>query len=149
MTSKVSHYLCVLLLGLSFLGDGGAAEIPDGAEDMVVVVSRASTVQILTRQQVEDIFLGRTMTFPNGQRVVPVDQAEGSDTRGRFYNEVLGRTTAQIRAHWSSLVFTGRGRPPRSVGSGQEVMQIVANDPQALGYIKRSLVTEAVRVVLE
>lgn len=149
MISRFLHCFCVLLACLLAWSDVLAADGSAGAEDMVVVVSRNSSVQSLSKLQVDDIFLGKALVFPGGQRAVPVDQAEGSETRGRFYNEVLGRTSAQIRAHWSRLVFTGRGRPPRSVASGDELLQLMANDPQVIGYVERRKVNGTVKVVLE
>ncbi len=149
MISGFSHCLCVLLACLLMQSEGLADESSHKANKMVVVVSRANPVQSLSKSQVEDIFLGKSLAFPDGRRAVPVDQAEGSEERGRFYTEVLGRTAAQIRTHWSRLVFTGRGRPPRSVGSREELVQVIANDPQSIGYIERHLIDGSLRVVLE
>lgn len=118
-------------------------------DDIVVVVSRLNPVQSLTRSQVEDIFLGRTQQFPDGQRAVPIDQAERSDTRERFNLEILDRTSAQVRAHWSRILFTGRGRPPRSVVSSQEVLRVLATEAQGISYMERRFVDDSVVVVFE
>lgn len=149
MVSKVSHCIGVFLACLLIQGGGTVVQGLQEPDQLVVVVSRDNPVQSLSKLQIEDIFLGKSAVFPDGRRAVPVDNAEGSVLRTRFYTEVLGRTAAQIRAHWSRLIFTGRGRPPRSVSSVEELLQIVAKDPQSIGYIERHLVTDAVRVVLE
>lgn len=118
-------------------------------DDIVVVVSRLNPVQSLTRTQVEDIFLGRTQQFPDGQRAVPIDQAERSDTRDRFNLEILDRTSAQVRSHWSRILFTGRGRPPRSVVSSAEVLRVLATEAQGISYMERRFVDDSVVVVFE
>jgi len=77
--------------------------------DVVVVVSSASTVEELDRIQVENIFLGRSHQFPNGESATPIDREEGSLTRQAFYLSLSGMTPAQIKSHWSRAIFTGRG----------------------------------------
>jgi len=115
--------------------------------EVVVVVSAENPVQSLTRAELADIYLGRLDRFPNGDRVVPIDQKDGSPARDEFYEEYIGRTPAQVKAHWSKLIFTGRGQPPRSVASGDAAADAVAGNPHAIAYIDSGLVDERLRVV--
>jgi ABC-type phosphate transport system substrate-binding protein len=116
--------------------------------DVVAVVSAKSPITALDKTQVADLFLGKTNRFPNGGQAVPIDQAEGLAVRDEFYDKVLGRTAAQMKAYWSKIIFTGRGQPPPSVSSDIEMRKRVSENPAAIGYIDRSLVDNSVRVVL-
>lgn len=115
--------------------------------DVVVVVSAQNPIQTLSRAELADIYLGRMNRFPNGDPVVPIDQREGSPTYQTFYREYLGRSPAQIKAHWSKLIFTGRGQPPRAVAHSDAVAGIVAENPHAIGYVVPGLVDDRLRVV--
>jgi ABC-type phosphate transport system substrate-binding protein len=115
--------------------------------DVVVVVSAKSPVAALSKAQVDDIFLGRTIRFPNGAQAVAIDQAEGSAVRDEFYDKVVGKTAAQIKAYWSKIIFTGRGQPPRSVLDTIELLKRISADPAAIGYIDRDMINDSVRVV--
>ncbi|MDP1931753.1 MAG: phosphate ABC transporter substrate-binding protein [Gammaproteobacteria bacterium] len=149
-TGIVTLFIHLVVVAM-FLQAAYAAENDNESigDDIVVVVSRLNPVRDLTRTQVEDIFLGRTQQFPNGQRAVPIDQAERSTIRERFNEEVLARTSAQVRSHWSRILFTGRGQPPRSVTSSEEVLRVLATQVQGIGYIERRLVDDSVVVVFE
>jgi ABC-type phosphate transport system substrate-binding protein len=116
--------------------------------DVVAVVSSKSTVTTLSKSDVMDIFLGRASRFPNGAEAVPIDQAVGSPVRDEFYLKVLGKSPAQIKAFWSNIIFTGRGRPPRAVADSAEVKKRIIEDPAAIGYIEEKFVDDSVRVVL-
>jgi ABC-type phosphate transport system substrate-binding protein len=136
----------VLSLNVPFAVPVHAADArPSG--DLVVVVSPRNPVTGLTRNQVADIFLGRSVQFPDGSRAVPLDQPESSPVRSAFNDRVLGRSAAQIRAHWAKIIFTGRGRPPQDVSGCAEVKNAIAEDPRAIGYIERSSVDASVVVV--
>lgn len=115
--------------------------------DVVVVVSAKSTIGALSKAQVEDIFLGKTMRFPDGAEAVVIDQAEGSAVRDAFYDRVFGKSAAQIKAYWSKIIFTGRGQPPRSVSNAVELMKWISANPAAIGYIDRDMMNDSVRVV--
>lgn len=116
--------------------------------DVVAVVSAKSPITALSKSQVTDIFLGRVSSFPDGVQAVPIDQAEGSIIRVEFYAKVIGKTTAQIKAYWSKIIFTGRGQPPPTVSSSAEVKKLLVENPAAIGYIDASMVDDSVRVVL-
>lgn len=146
VTFFIRFVVVAVLLQTAYAAENDNESLED---DIVVVVSRLNTVQSLTRSQVEDIFLGRTQQFPDGQRAVPIDQAERSDTRERFNLEILDRTSAQVRAHWSRILFTGRGRPPRSVVSSKEVLRVLATEAQGISYMERRFVDDSVVVVFE
>src|SRR5689334_992206 len=90
------------------------------ADDVVAVVSAKSAVTGLNPAQVADIFLGKTNRYPDGTLAVPIDLPEESPARERFYAEYTGKSPAQVKAHWSKIIFTGRGQPPRQVSTGAE-----------------------------
>lgn len=115
--------------------------------EVVVTTSADGPLDSLTQAQLADIYLGRQHHLPGGQSVVPIDQAESAGARETFYGRYLGRSEAQIKAHWSKLVFTGRGRPPKSVEDGAAMAEFLAQHPEAIGYLDRSLVNDELRIV--
>lgn len=115
--------------------------------DVVVVVSSQSQVTALSKGQVADIFLGKARRFPNGAVAVPIDQAEGSAARDEFYMRVAARSAAQVKSHWSKIIFTGRGQPPLAVLNDGEMKKRIAANPAAIGYIDRRLLDASVREV--
>ena len=123
-----------------------AAQAKDA--DVVAVVSARSPVTSLSADQVADIFLGRTSRFPDGSPAVPIDLSEESPERERFYASFTGKSSAQVKAHWSKIIFTGRGQPPKQVPSGAEAKRMIADNPNAIGYIDQSLVDASVRVLV-
>lgn len=148
------HPVLLALTALLLLAPGRAARAvssPGGdagkADTVVVVVSAESPVEEISRARLADIYLGRKSRFPGGQEAVPIDQAEDSPVRKTFYETFLGRSPAEVKAHWSKMIFTGRGRPPRDVPDGEAVKEIVADDRRAIGYLDHSLVDGSVRVV--
>lgn len=117
------------------------------ASGLVVVVSSASPDMTLSQSQVADIFLGRAHRFPDGRRAVPIDRGDGSPLREAFYAQVIQRSPAQVKAHWSKLIFTGRGRPPPQIDSDAEAKRLLAGNPEAITYLASDEVDASVRVV--
>jgi ABC-type phosphate transport system substrate-binding protein len=115
--------------------------------DAVAVVSTKNPVIALTKDQIADIFLGKSAHFPDGRPAVPIDQVEGSAAREEFYLKFAGRAPAQVKAYWSKLIFTGRGQPPREASSGTEVKKLLVANPDAISYIERNAVDASVKVV--
>lgn len=134
--------LGVGVIGLAWSLASGAA-----AADVVAVISAESPVTALSADQVADIFLGRAIRFPGGEVAVPIDQAEGSAARDEFYTAFTGKSAAQLKAHWSKIIFTGRGQPPKEVANGTEAKKLVVENPNAIAYLESSEVDGTVRVL--
>jgi hypothetical protein len=117
--------------------------------DVVAVVSAKSPITALTKSQVGELFLGKTLRFPNGTLAVPIDHDEGTPARNEFYAAFAGKTATQVKEHWAKIIFTGRGEPPRTVSSDADVKKLLAANPDAIAYLERSAVDTSVRVVAE
>ncbi len=110
------------------------------AADIVVVANPAAGP--LTKDQVADLFLGKSQAF------TPVDQTETSPIYAEFYKKAAGRDPAQVKSTWSRLVFSGKGTAPKQLADSAAVKKALAADPKAVGYIEKSAVDASVKVVL-
>ncbi len=130
-----------------FLGMTAADSV--GAVDVVVVMSATSPTVTLNGDQIGAIFLGKSVRLANGAIAVPIDLADGSAERTTFYTKYAGKTPAQMKMHWSKLVFTGRGHPPRQVSDAEDLKKLLADNPTAISYIDASLVDDTLTVIAD
>lgn len=114
---------------------------------VAVVVGPKSPVATLTADQVSSIFLGKSNTFPSGGTALPTDLPDSSATHDLFYTKVTGKNSAQVKAAWSRLVFSGKATPPKELATAADVKKFVASNPDAIGYIEKSAVDSSVKVV--
>ena len=119
----------------------GAVALPASAE-VVVIVSQKNPATRMFSEQASQFFLGKSNLF------TPVDLPESSTVRAEFYKKVADKDTAQVKALWSKLVFTGKATAPKEYASAAEVKKAVAADPKAIGYIEKSAVDDTVKVIL-
>ena len=110
------------------------------AEEIVVIVNPAA--KSLNKEQIADLYLGRT------RGLTPVDQTVGSAIYTEFYKKATGRDSAQIKAIWSRVLFTGRGQPPKHLSDSAAVKKAVATNSNTVGYIEKSAVDASVKVAL-
>jgi ABC-type phosphate transport system substrate-binding protein len=114
---------------------------------VAVVVNAKSPLASMTADQVSGIFLGKSNTLPSGATALPTDLPDSAATREIFYTKVTGRSSAQVKAAWSRLVFSGKATPPKEVANSAEVKKFVAANPDGIGYIEKSAVDSSVKVV--
>jgi len=116
--------------------------------EVAVIVNAKSPLASMTAEQVAGIFLGKTTTLPSGATAAPTDLPESSPVREQFYTKVAGKTSAQVKATWARLTFSGKATPPKELGSAADVKKFVASNPDAIGYIEKSAVDGTVKAVL-
>lgn len=119
--------------------------IPCMAE--VAVVVHPSNNDALDGGDISKIFLGKAKTFPSGGQAVPINQSVNTGINTEFEEKVLNKSASQLKAYWSKLLFTGKGQPPKDVGAEADVLALVANNPNMIGYMDAAKVDGSVKVV--
>ncbi len=116
---------------------------------MVLVANPQSGIERLNRDDVVNIFMGRYRLLASGITAEPIDLADDTGLRARFYRALVNKSLAEINAYWARLVFSGKTRPPRVLDSVDAALQAVISNPGALAYLERSQIDKNVRVVFE
>ncbi|WP_255857449.1 phosphate ABC transporter substrate-binding protein [Bacterioplanoides sp. SCSIO 12839] len=137
---KMMRLIKSLLISSVFLSAFSYAEIS-------VIVSSNNHNDSLDKDNISRVFLGKTKNFPDGSQAVPVDQKAGSSARESFNTNVLGKSSSQLKAYWSRLIFTGKGTPPKESGDDLAVKKLVAENPNLIGYVNSETVDGSVKVV--
>jgi phosphate transport system substrate-binding protein len=106
-------------------------------DGLAIIVHPRSPIQELSLEQVQNIFAGNIKSWDTvgGPKhlITVVTREEGSGTRGAFQEMVMKGT----RISQAAIVQDSNGT----------VREIVANDPQSVGYISLGLVNEKVKAV--
>jgi hypothetical protein len=126
--------LAALVIGL------GLAASEALAVDVVVIM--APDAAPLTKEQIANVYLGRSLDYK------PVDLPESTATRNDFYKKATDRDAAQVKAAWSRLMFTGHAQAPKVLADAAAVKKAVAADNKSVGYIDKADVDSSVKVIL-
>lgn len=114
----------------------------------VAVIVHPSNKNTFALGDVESIFMLKKSTFADGSKASPFYLSGEDAARNLFNEKALGKSSSQLKAYWSKLVFTGKGTPPPELPSSADAVAKVAADPTAVAYVDKSAVTAAVKVVL-
>lgn len=117
------------------------------AAEVVVIVNKGNSNSV-DKALVAKIYTGSTSSWPDGGGVTAVDQKEDDATRATFSSKAVGKSVSNLKALWAQNVFTGKGVPPKVVGSDEDVVAIVSKNKNAIGYVDASTATDSVKVVL-
>jgi len=109
-----------------------AAEAQDSGYRLIVNASNPVTE--LSRDEVARWYLGRSRAWPDGERVIPLDQSTKSEIRAAFSQGVLGLSVEAVQTHWMKVLISGRGDPP-FVGTEADIIGHVSKSPRVIGYV--------------
>ncbi len=100
-----------------------------------VLITRAdSQIDVISRQDLKNLWLGYRTTV-NELHFEIIDLEEGHPMRIQFYQDFIGYSGRQLKAHWATQVFRGNGFPPARLASETDVIQWISAQPNRLGYI--------------
>ncbi len=101
--------------------------------EALVVANTSLSGDALSKQDIRAIFLGKKSAVA-GQNVVIVTLA-GGDVHKAFLKSVVGKTPSQFSSHWKKIVFTGKGKMPKSFKTEEELLAFVSNTKGGIGYV--------------
>ena len=119
-----------------------------GYAQLVVVASQESTLTTLTQKEVSRIFLAKTNRLPNRAKASPLE-LNNQDYKAKFYRTISGKNLNQLHSYWTTLIFTGRGKPPKSTASIEVMKELLAQNQNAIAYLPAELVDSSMKVLLE
>ncbi len=128
----------------------GLVEIPIAHDAIALIVNVRNPVRRLTMEQARDVFAGRIRNWqklggPN-RRITAITREEGSGTRASFEEKVMVAGTAKDKnGKTNPAAFAPDALVQDSNGA---VREIVAADPDAIGYISAGLIDERVAAIL-
>lgn len=119
------------------------------AADFQIIVHPSSSVQSISKMDLSRLFLRQRSRWESGGHAKPIDLKikTNSEVRRAFSEQVLDRTLAAVDSYWNSQVFAGKGAPPPTAKTEQEVISYVRTTPGAVGYVSSSADTSGVRVI--
>ncbi len=148
LTQLVSPIVLVLGIAVSSLSIADTVIGTHLSELPIAVIVNPDNTNTLDQKAIAKLFLGKKKSFPDGSKATPIDQKTGSASKGVFVKAVLKKSNKQFKAYWAKQVFTGKGTPPKELGSDTAVKEYVANNVGAIGYIDAVQVDDSVKVVL-
>lgn len=113
----------------------------------VAVIVHPSNASAIDATAITKIFTGKSKSFSDGSKVGPVSQGSSSAIAKEFNKKALKKSSSQLKAYWSKLVFTGKGTPPKELSNDAAVLKHVASTPNAIGFVSPSSVDGSVKVV--
>ncbi len=117
------------------------------AGEYAVVASADSPIASLDGRFVKDIFL-KKRGFYHGTEVIPVNLGAADAIRRVFEDKVLGMAREDINEYWIINHYKGV-KPPLVQRSEMGVRAFVSNQKNAVGYLRKSLVDESLKVLYE
>jgi len=113
----------------------------------IAVIVHPSNSNAMDASAISRLFLGKSKKFPDGSVAIPLNQIDASSATGKFNSKALKKSSSQLKAYWSKLVFTGKGSPPKSVDNDLAVLELVASNPNIIGYVDANVITDKVKVL--
>lgn len=83
--------------------------------------------------------------------ILPVDRKDKCDEQEIFYNKVLGLPPSAVEAYLAARQYQNNDAPPKKLSTDAEIINYVAHEPGAIGYVNASSVREsdkAIKVIL-
>jgi len=117
--------------------------VPALSAEVAVIVHPSVPVREINRTQLLDLYSGDVKEWRNGAPIIVLDLKPKSGIKDAFYS-YLGKSSSRMKSIWMKNLLSGEGDPPQAQASETEILQKVASTPGAIGYIDRSLVTDAV-----
>jgi ABC-type phosphate transport system substrate-binding protein len=117
------------------------------AQAQAIIIANPSVKSAdVSKNDLRDVFTGAASSLKDGSKVTPVLLKQGG-AHEEFLSEFIGKNDTAFRATWRSLVFSGQASMPKSLDSEAAMVEYVARNAGAIGYISKATPHEGVKVL--
>ncbi len=116
------------------------------AADVKVIANPSVNASSVSADELKGVFLATKTTLSDGSHVEPVLE-KGGPAHEAFLKDYLGKTDAALQTYYRSLVFTGKGSMPKTLGGDADVVAYVAKTKGAIGYVGSGAGTSGVKTL--
>jgi ABC-type phosphate transport system substrate-binding protein len=117
------------------------------AQAQVIVIANPGVKAMeISKNDVRDVFTGASIALPGGGNAVPILLKAGT-VHEEFLQAYIGKNDTAYRAGWRSLVFSGQASMPKSLDTDAAVVEFVAHNAGAIGYISKATAHDGVKVL--
>ena len=125
----------------------GSLALATRAQAQAIVIANPSVKSAdVSKSDLRDVFTGAASSLKDGSHVTPVLLKSGA-AHEEFLSAYVGKNDSAFRAGWRSLVFSGQASMPKSLDSEAAVVEFVAHNAGAIGYIGKATPHEGVKVI--
>ena len=117
------------------------------ADAQEIVVNPNLKKEHLSLNALRAMFGMRLRNWPDGTPVKVFVLNDDSKLHASFSKKKLEIFPHQLRYAWDRLVYSGTGQAPTKVDSEEEMREMVASTPGAIGYLPLDLVDETVHML--
>ena len=112
----------------------------------ILIVNSANGAAKVSKKNVKKMLLGKMKKWKGGEKVV-VGTLQGGKVHETFIKKFAGKTAKQFTNYWRKMVFSGKGKMPKSFESEEELIAFVAENEGALGYIDSATAHDSVKAL--
>ncbi len=113
----------------------------------ISVITSRSSGELLSAERIKEMFVGRAFIWENGNKVQVVDQ-ERTEARTTFYRLFLKDSFQAIHTQRMRTAYVNKARNPIYAANDEAVRSLVADNPNAIGYIFTSNLNDSVHEIL-
>ena len=136
----------VFLIGILFFGFASMPSFIYAEGEYVIICNASNPVSSISSVDVMNIFLGKKVSWDNGQKITFVTLNEG-ESHKQFLREKLKKNPQQFKNYWKKMLFTGKGVIPRSFPDDAGVIDFVSQNEAAIGYISKQASAQGIKTI--
>lgn len=116
------------------------------AADYVVITNKDVSTGSLTKAELQSIFLGEKTRWDDGKHITIIN-LEAGDVQKSFLQAIVEKTPSQYESYWKKLIFTGKATAPKSSSDISKVLEFVAGQQGAIGYVAAGEAVGSVKTI--
>lgn len=122
----------IFILVLAF-----SSSLAFSAENVVLIVSQKNPLDSLTTKELQDYFMKKDRTWPNGNAVRFFDHRDDNKIRKVFLDKYIKKTSREVELYWiGEKIYTGHIAPIQ-ITSDSMMVKMVSRFPGGIGYVSK------------
>ena len=112
---------------------GSLLAAPGGG--VAIIANNSVPLDTISAAALKDIYIGKTTYWPDGQSVVIAVLADPTRETDLELRNVSGMDASHFETFWERMVFSGRGKLPKSASDISALVALVSTTKGAIAFV--------------
>lgn len=142
MKRKISTLWIIAFIACALFAFSNTAS----AEDIVIIINNNVPDKAIKKEDVQKIYSGHKTKWSNNDSIL-LTVLPKSELHEKFLKSYVRKSPSQFKMTWKKMVFTGKGKTPQNFETIEELIDYVAKNDGAIGYVTTDSSADNVKVI--
>jgi hypothetical protein len=117
------------------------------SQDYAVIANKGSSLTEVSTSDLKRLYTGKSQAI-GSVKAIAVNMSLDNPVSAKFVQDIAGMAVVDYKSFWMAEQVRGGSAAPKVLKTTETLIAFISDNPDAIGYMDKTAVTDAVKVLI-